>query len=333
MIKIAHRIGVIGGGSWATAITKVLQNHQKKVNWFIRRQEVIDAIQNTGHNPEYLSQVELNPALLSLSNNLDEVIQNSDIVIFSIPAAFLHRQIETLDKKLLQDKIIISAVKGVIPEFNAIVSRYFNTVFDVPSENYGLIAGPTHAEEVVMDKLSYLTAASKNEDIGLVMSEIMGTRNIRVTVSSDVEGIEYASVLKNIYAVAAGISVGLGYGDNFLSVLTANAIVEMRRFLDTINHCKRDVNNTSYCGDIIVTSYSQFSRNRAFGNLIGKGYSVNYSRIEMKQVAEGYYASKCMTEINEEYKVDMPILNAVYNILYNNVSPSVEMRKLAEKLK
>jgi len=167
----------------------------------------------------------------------------------------------------------------------------------------------------------------------LVMSDIMGTRNIRVTVSSDVEGIEYASVLKNIYAVAAGISVGLGYGDNFLSVLTANAIVEMRRFLDTINHCKRDVNNTSYCGDIIVTSYSQFSRNRAFGNLIGKGYSVNYSRIEMKQVAEGYYASKCMTEINEEYKVDMPILNAVYNILYNNVSPSVEMRKLAEKLK
>ncbi len=333
MIKIAHRIGVIGGGSWATAITKVLQNHQKKVNWFIRRQEVIDAIQNTGHNPEYLSQVELNPALLSLSNNLDEVIQYSDIVIFSIPAAFLHRQIETLDKKLLQDKIIISAVKGVIPEFNAIVSRYFNTVFDVPAENYGLIAGPTHAEEVVMDKLSYLTAASKNEDIGLVMSEIMGTRNIRVTVSSDVEGIEYASVLKNIYAVAAGISVGLGYGDNFLSVLTANAIVEMRRFLDTINHCKRDVNNTSYCGDIIVTSYSQFSRNRAFGNLIGKGYSVNYSRIEMKQVAEGYYASKCMTEINEEYKVDMPILNAVYNILYNNVSPSIEMRKLAEKLK
>ncbi len=333
MIKIAHRIGVIGGGSWATAITKVLQNHQKKVNWFIRRQEVIDAIQNTGHNPEYLSQVELNPALLSLSNNLDEVVQNSDIVIFSIPAAFLHRQIETLDKKLLQDKIIISAVKGVIPEFNAIVSRYFNTVFDVPAENYGLIAGPTHAEEVVMDKLSYLTAASKNEDIGLVMSEIMGTRNIRVTVSSDVEGIEYASVLKNIYAVAAGISVGLGYGDNFLSVLTANAIVEMRRFLDTINHCKRDVNNTSYCGDIIVTSYSQFSRNRAFGNLIGKGYSVNYSRIEMKQVAEGYYASKCMTEINEEYKVDMPILNAVYNILYNNVSPSIEMRKLAEKLK
>jgi len=333
MIKIANRIGVIGGGSWATAITKVLQNHQKKVNWFIRRQEVIDAIQNTGHNPEYLSQVEFNPSLLSLSNNLDEIISNSNIVIFSIPAAFLHRQIETLDKKLLQDKIIISAVKGVIPEFNAIVSRYFNTVFDVPAENYGLVAGPTHAEEVVMDKLSYLTVASKNEDIGLVMSDIMGTRNIRVTVSSDVEGIEYASVLKNIYAVAAGISVGLGYGDNFLSVLTANAIVEMRRFLDTINHCKRDVNNTSYCGDIIVTSYSQFSRNRAFGNLIGKGYSVNYSRIEMKQVAEGYYASKCMTEINEEYKVDMPILNAVYNILYNNVSPSVEMRKLAEKLK
>ena len=333
MIKIANRIGVIGGGSWATAIIKVLQHHQKKTNWFIRRQDIIDAIKNTGHNPEYLSQVELDTTMISATNNLDEVIRNSDIIIFSIPAAFLHRQIETMDKKLLQDKIIISAIKGVIPEYNAIASKYFNTIFDVPEDNYGAIAGPTHAEEVVMNKLSYLTAASVNEDIGAVLTELLGTRNIKISLSSDVIGIEYASVLKNIYAVAAGISVGLGYGDNFLSVLTTNAIVEMRDFLNAINHCKRDVSNTSYCGDIIVTSYSQFSRNRMFGNLIGQGYSVNYSRIEMKQVAEGYYASKCMTEINEKYKVNMPILNAVYNICYKNVSPSQEMRRLAEKLK
>ncbi|MGD9493173.1 MAG: NAD(P)H-dependent glycerol-3-phosphate dehydrogenase [Bacteroidales bacterium] len=332
-MKIAHKIGIVGGGSWATAIIKVLQHHQKKVNWFIRRQEVIDAIRNSRHNPEYLSQVELDPTKIVASNNLDEVISNSDIVIFCIPAAFLHQQLESLDKKIFQDKIIISAIKGVIPEFNSIISRYFNTVFDVPAENYGMIAGPTHAEEVVMDRLSYLTAASVNEDIGTVLTELLGSRNIKISVSSDVVGIEYASVLKNIYAVAAGISVGLGYGDNFLSVLTTNAIMEMRGFLDAINHCKRDVNMTAYCGDIIVTSYSQFSRNRMFGNLIGKGYSVNYSRIEMKQIAEGYYASKCMSEINEEYKVDMPILNAVYNICYNNVSPSQEMRRLAEKLK
>ncbi|MPM03378.1 Glycerol-3-phosphate dehydrogenase [NAD(P)+] [bioreactor metagenome] len=332
MIKIAHRIGVIGGGSWATAIVKVLQHHDKKVNWFIRRQELIDAIQNTGHNPEYLSQVEFDQTKIFASNDLDEIISNSDIVIFCIPAAFLHRQIETLSKEILQDKIIISAIKGIIPEFNAIVSNYFKTVFDIPSGNYGVIAGPTHAEEVVMDRLSYLTVASANEDIGIVMSELLGSKNIKIALSRDVEGVEYASVLKNVYAVAAGISVGLGYGDNFLSVLTSNAIVEMRRFLDAINHCKRDVNNTSYCGDIIVTSYSQFSRNRMFGNLIGKGYSVNYSRIEMKQVAEGYYAAKCMTEINDSFKVDMPILAAVYNICYNNVSPSQEMRKLAEKL-
>ncbi|MDX9933051.1 MAG: NAD(P)-binding domain-containing protein, partial [Bacteroidales bacterium] len=331
-MKIAHKIGIVGGGSWATAIIKVLQHHQKKVNWFIRRQEVIDAIRNSRHNPEYLSQVELDPTKIVASDNLDEVISNSDIVIFCIPAAFLHQQLESLDKKIFQDKIIISAIKGVIPEFNSIISRYFNTVFDVPAENYGMIAGPTHAEEVVMDRLSYLTAASVNEDIGTVLTELLGSRNIKISVSSDVVGIEYASVLKNIYAVAAGISVGLGYGDNFLSVLTTNAIMEMRGFLDAINHCKRDVNMTAYCGDIIVTSYSQFSRNRMFGNLIGKGYSVNYSRIEMKQVAEGYYASKCMSEINEEYKVDMPILNAVYNICYNNVSPSQEMRRLAEKL-
>ncbi len=333
MIKIANRIGIIGGGSWATAIVKILQHHHKKVNWFIKRQEIIDAIKSSGHNPEYLSQVELNPNLISASDNLEKVVAESDIIIFSIPAAFLHRQIETLDKNLLKDKIIISAIKGVIPEYNSVISRYFNTVFDVPEENYGMIAGPTHAEEVVMDRLSYLTVASVNEDIGIVLSELLGTRNIKISVSSDVLGIEYASILKNIYAVAAGISVGLGYGDNFLSVLTTNAIVEMRRFLDSINHCKRDVNLTAYSGDIIVTSYSQFSRNRMFGNLIGKGYSVNYSRIEMKQVAEGYNASKCMMEINEEYNVDMPILNAVYNICYNNVSPSQEMRKLADKLK
>ncbi len=332
MIKIANRIGIIGGGSWATALAKVLQNQQKKINWFIRRQEVIDSIRNFGHNPDYLASVEFNPSMLFLSNNLNEIIDRSDIVIFSIPAAFLHRQLELLDQNLLNEKIIISAVKGIVPEFNATVSRYFSSEYGVPSENYGLIAGPTHAEEVVMDKLSYLTLASSNTDVTTLMSDLLSTRNLKITVSSDVDGIEYASVLKNVYAVAAGISVGLGYGDNFLSVLTTNAVIEMRRFLDAINHVKRDVNLTSYSGDIIVTSYSQFSRNRAFGNLIGKGYSVNYSRIEMKQVAEGYYASKCMTEINEQYRVDMPILLAVYNILYKNGSPSGEMRKLADKL-
>lgn len=332
MIKIANRIGIIGGGSWATALAKVLQNQQKKLNWYIRRHEVIDSIRHFGHNQDYLASVEFNPSILHLSNNLNEIVERSDIIIFSIPAAFLHRQLESLDAELLHEKIIISAVKGIIPEFNATVSRYFATEYSVPAENYGLIAGPTHAEEVVMDKLSYLTLASTNPDITTLMSDLLSTRNLKISVSGDVDGIEYASVLKNIYAVAAGISVGLGYGDNFLSVLTTNAIIEMRRFLEAINHCKRDVNLTSYSGDIIVTSYSQFSRNRAFGNLIGKGYSVNYSRIEMKQVAEGYYAAKCMSEINEQYQVDMPILLAVHNILYKNATPSVEMRKLADKL-
>ncbi|NLL27599.1 MAG: NAD(P)-binding domain-containing protein [Bacteroidales bacterium] len=334
MIKIAHKIGVIGGGSWATAIIKLLQHHQKNANWFIRRQEVIDSILNNGHNPEYLSQVELNIGLLNMSNVLEDVINESDIVIFAIPAAFLHRQLEQLDKNILQDKIVISAVKGIVPEYNFIISKYFNQVFNVPLDNYGALAGPTHAEEVVMDRLSFLTVASKNEDVSGIMADVLGKRNMRISQSQDVEGIEYASVLKNVYAVAAGVSVGLGYGDNFLSVLTTNAIVEMRRFLDAVNHLKRDVIMTSYSGDIVVTCYSQFSRNRMFGTLIGKGYSVNYSRIEMKQVAEGYTASKCMKEINDEfYKIDMPILNAVYNICHNNVSPSTEMRKLAEKLK
>ncbi len=332
MMKIANRIGIVGGGSWATALAKVLQNQSKKINWFIRRQEIIDSIRNFGHNPDYLSSTEFNSSLLYLSNDLEDIIERSDIIIFGIPAAFLHKQLEGIDPKLLNEKIIISAIKGIVPEYNAVVSHYFNTIYNTPAQNFGMIAGPCHAEEVVMDKLSYITLASKNSDITTLMSDLFSTRNIKVTVSSDVEGIEYASVLKNIYAVAAGISVGLGYGDNFLSVLTIGAILELRRFLDAINHCKRDINLSSYSGDIIVTSYSQFSRNRAFGNLIGKGYSVNYSRIEMKQVAEGYYAAKCMTEINEKYGVDMPIVNTVFNILYRNVSPAIEMRKLADRL-
>lgn len=331
-MRIVSKIGIIGGGSWATALAKVLQNKSKKINWWFRRKEAIEFLKIYKHNPDYLSSVEFNTDLLFLSSNIEEIIKKSDIIIFGVPAAFLHSSISKLNPKLLEDKIIISAIKGIVPEYNETISEYFKSKFNIPFENFGLIAGPCHAEEVIMEKLSYLTIASVNNDLNTLLSELLTTRSTQISVSNDIKGIEFASVLKNIYAVAAGISVGLGFGDNFLSVLIINAITEMRSFLDAINHIKRDINQSSYSGDIIVTAYSQFSRNRAFGTMIGKGYSVNYSKIEMKQIAEGYYAAKCMNEITDHYNVKMPILNAVYNILYNKSSPSREMKQLAKKL-
>lgn len=331
-MKIANRIGIIGGGSWATAIAKILQFRSKKINWWIRRQENLDAFLDYKHNPNYLSSVEFNTDLLFLSTNLEEIVRKSDILIFAIPAAYIHQSLEDLNPKILEEKFVISAIKGIIPETNETISQFFENKFNVPLENFGMIAGPCHAEEVIMDKKSYLTIASKNPDLNNLMSELLTSRATKISLSCDIQGIEYSSILKNVYAVAAGISAGLNLGDNFLSVLTTNAILELRNFLDAINHHKRDVNKSAYMGDIIVTAYSQHSRNRAFGVMIGKGYSINYSKIEMKQVAEGYFAAKAMKEVLTNYKVDMPILDTMYNILYNNSSPRQAMLQLGEKL-
>ena len=331
-MKIANRIGIVGGGSWATAIVKILQHREKKINWWMRRQESVDFIYQYKHNAEYLSSVEFNTNLLHISTNMEEIIRKSDILIFVIPAAFIDSSLENLNPKLLEDKFVISAIKGIIPETSETISQYFNRKFNVPVENFGMIAGPCHAEEVVMDKKSYLTLASENADLNNLMSELLTSRATKISLSCDIQGIEYSAILKNVYAVAAGVSAGLSLGDNFLSVLTTNAILELRSFLDAINHHKRDVNKSAYLGDIIVTAYSQHSRNRAFGVMIGKGYSISYSKIEMKQVAEGYFAAKAMKEVIKHYKIDMPILDTMYNILYNNSSPRHAMLQLGEKL-
>ncbi len=331
-MKIANKIGIIGGGSWATAIVKILQFKSKKINWWVRRQESVDFIYEYKHNPEYLSSVEFNTDLLHISTEIEEIIRKSDILIFVIPAAFIKNTLDSLDPNLLKDRFVISAIKGIIPETNETVSQYFINKFDVPVEHFGMIAGPCHAEEVIMDKKSYLTIASENGDLNNLMSELLTSRATKISLSCDIQGIEYSAILKNVYAVAAGVSAGLGLGDNFLSVLTTNAILELRNFLDAINHHKRDVNKSAYLGDIIVTAYSQHSRNRAFGVMIGKGYSISYTKIEMKQVAEGYFAAKAMKEVLENYKVEMPILDTMYNILYNNSSPRRAMMQLGEKL-
>jgi glycerol-3-phosphate dehydrogenase (NAD(P)+) len=326
------KIGVIGGGSWATALIKILLNKTPKLNWWIRKSENVTFIKTYYHNQNYLSYVQLHPGQISISTDLNKVISQSDILIWAIPAAFLHNSIEEIDKNLLSDKLHLTAIKGIVPEFNMPVSEYLNKHYNVPMQNIGMIAGPCHAEEVAMEKLSLLTIASSNIELTTLMPELLTCRYIKVNVRTDLIGIEYTAVLKNIFAVASGICNGLGYGDNFQAILTVNAIRETMRFLEAICPTKRDIIDAAYTGDIIVTSYSQFSRNKMFGIMIGKGYSVKYSMIEMKMVAEGYYAVKGVKEINKSVNVDMPIMDAVYNILYENISPNIEMKILAERL-
>ena len=286
------KIGVIGGGSWATALVKILTAKSHKLNWWIRRPETLEFINTYQHNPDYLSYVHLNPDCLNLTNDFNSVIKNSDIIIWAIPAAFLHKTIEGFDLSFLGTKLHVSAIKGIVPEFTSTVTEYLHSQYGVSNQNFAMIAGPCHAEEVAMEKLSVLTVASTNQELSLLLPELLTCRYIKVKVLNDLCGVEYAAVLKNIFALAAGICSGLGYGDNFQSILTVNAIRETANFLDTITPTKRDIFDSAYTGDIIVTSYSQFSRNRIFGTLIGKGYSIQYSMIEMKMVAEGYQDRK-----------------------------------------
>ncbi|MCX7696140.1 MAG: NAD(P)-binding domain-containing protein [Bacteroidales bacterium] len=325
-------LGIVGGGSMATALAKLLQENGFHVLWYIRRREVIEYIKKFGHNPDYLSSVEFDPSKISFYHNIQDIFEVSDYLFLAIPAAFLNKALSEVDEELICEKFIISTIKGIIPDFNLIPSEYFAQFFNFSLENYAILAGPSHAEELVMNKISYLTIGSTNIKFAEFLKNILSSNNIKFSLSTDVKGIEYAATLKNIYAIAAGISDGLNYGDNFISVLIIHAIKEMQFFLNSINHFNRDINSSVYAGDLLVTAYSQFSRNRAFGRLIGKGYSVNYSRIEMKQVAEGYYATKCMKEIADKMNIHMPILETVYRILYKELSPSREMKKLSEIL-
>lgn len=327
-----NSIAVIGGGSWATAIVKMLCNNSKEVHWWIRNQAVVDHIKKYKHNPNYLTSVEFETAKLVLSADLKEVISKADILIMAVPSAFLNDALKELSPEDFKNKKIFSAIKGIVPEHNLIVGEYFNTQFNIPFENIGVITGPCHAEEVAMEKLSYLTIASQNTDIATFVASQLNCRYIKTTVSDDIFGTEFSAVLKNVFAIASGICHGLGYGDNFQAVLISNAIQEIKAFVDVVHPIDRDIKSSAYLGDLLVTAYSQFSRNRMFGNMIGKGYSVRYAQLEMNMVAEGYYGVKCIYEINKKYKVEMPITDAVYNIVYEKISPAIEMKLLTDKL-
>ncbi|MGG6229697.1 NAD(P)H-dependent glycerol-3-phosphate dehydrogenase [Tenacibaculum sp. SDUM215027] len=325
------RIAVLGGGSWATAIVKMLSENLETIGWYMRSIYAIEHIKRNKHNPSYLSSAELHPEQLDLSEDINYIIENYDVLIFAIPSAFLNTELEKLTASL-EGKIIFSAIKGIVPESGLIVGEHFHTSYNIPYENIGVISGPCHAEEVAMERLSYLTLACQDEEKAKNLSKAIAGRYIKTKISDDIIGTEYAAMLKNIYAIAAGIAHGLGYGDNFQAVLMSNGIREMKRFIKKIHKMKRNINNSAYLGDLLVTGYSTFSRNRMFGNMIGKGYTVKSAMLEMSMVAEGYYATKSAYKINQNNKAKTPIIDAVYNVLYDKKEAKDEFLKLTNRL-
>ena len=325
------KVAVLGGGSWATAIVKMLSENLENIGWYMRSVYAVEHIKRNKHNPNYLSSTELHPELFNLTSDINETVKNYDYLIFAIPSAFLKSELDKLTESL-EGKIIFSAIKGIVPESGYIVGEHFFEEYNIPFDDIGVITGPCHAEEVAMERLSYLTLACRDQEKAKVISNCLKSRYIRTKISDDIIGTEYAAMLKNIYAIAAGICHGLGYGDNFQSVLMSNSIREMKRFIRKVHRMKRNINNSAYLGDLLVTGYSTFSRNRMFGNMIGKGYTVKSAMFEMSMVAEGYYATKSAYKLNQEKGARTPIIDAVYNVLYQGKSPKKVFAKLTTKL-
>ena len=298
----------------------------------MRRDDRIEDFKRLGHNPAYLMSVHFNVNEIAFYSDLNKIVSAYDTLVFVTPSPYLKNHLKRL-KTRLRDKFIITAIKGIVPDENLSCSEYFHQVYDVPYDNLACIGGPSHAEEVALERLSYLTIGCSNLDKAQAFADIIVSDYIKTKTSSDVIGIEYSSVLKNVYAIAAGICSGLKYGDNFQAVLMANAVQEMSRFLTAIQPIERNVYDSVYLGDLLVTGYSNFSRNRTFGTMIGKGYSVKSAQIEMEMIAEGYFGVKCMKEINHHMHVNMPILDAVYNILYERISPQIEIKLLTDSFR
>lgn len=326
------KIAVIGGGSWATALIKILCNNVSNISWYMRNEVAVEHILKFKHNPNYLQSVAFDLNKINVSTNLVETIKSVDIVIIATPSAFLVDLFKEFPTELMQDKIVFSAVKGIIPEYHAIPARFIHKTFDIPYDNIGIICGPCHAEEVALERLSYLTVACQEDEIAEEMADLLACRYIKTTISDDLIGTEISAILKNVYAIASGICSGLGYGDNFQAVLVSNAIQEIENLIDEMSPIHRDVKSSAYLGDLLVTAYSKFSRNRSFGFMIGKGYSVKTAQLEMDMIAEGYYATKSVMEIKNKFQVEMPIVEAVNNIIYEKISPTIEMRILSDKL-
>ena len=298
----------------------------------MRREDRIEDFKRMGHNPAYLTSVHFNMNEITFSTDINKIAEAYDTLVFVTPSPYLKNHLRKL-KTRIKDKFIVTAIKGIVPDENLICSEYFHQVYDVPYDNLACIGGPSHAEEVAMQRLSYLTVGCKDLEKAQAFTEVLSSEFIKTKVSDDVIGIEYSSVLKNVYAIASGICSGLKYGDNFQAVLTSNAVQEMNRLLTAVHPIERNVYDSAYLGDLLVTSYSNFSRNRTFGTMIGKGYSVKSAQIEMEMIAEGYFGTKCMKEINRHLHVNMPILDAVYNIIYERINPQIEIKLLTDSFR
>ncbi len=331
-MKLPGKIAIMGGGSWATAIAKIVLTQSDSINWYMRRDDRIEDFKRLGHNPAYLTSVRFDIDRINFSSDINLVARESDTLIFVTPSPYLKSHLKKLKVKI-KDKFIVTAIKGIVPDENIIVSDYFHRYYGVPEENIAVLAGPCHAEEVALERLSYLTVGCKDIEKAKLFARQLSGHFIKTSVNTDVAGIEYASVLKNVYAIAAGICSGLKYGDNFQAVLVSNALQEMNRFLNTVHPISRCTNDSVYLGDLLVTSYSNFSRNRVFGTMIGKGYSVKSAQIEMEMIAEGFYGTKCIKELNRHLHVNMPIVDAVYNILYERISPMIEIKLLTDSFR
>ena len=326
------KIAIIGGGSWATAIAKIVVSHTHHIGWYMLRDVRIEDFRRLGHNPAYLTSVHFDVNEIHFDNDINRIVQQYDTLVFVTPSPYLKGHLKKL-KTRLRDKYVITAIKGIVPDENLVCSEYFHQVFDVPYNNLACIGGPSHAEEVALERLSYLTVGCADREKAIAFAEILSSDFIKTKTSTDVLGIEYSSVLKNVYAIAAGICNGLKYGDNFQAVLMANAVQEMNRFLTAVYPIERNAYDSVHLGDLLVAGYSNFSRNRTFGTMIGKGYSVKSAQIEMEMIAEGYFGTKCMKEINRHWHVNMPILDAVYNILYERIAPQIEIKLLTDSFR
>jgi len=343
------KFGIIGSGSWGTALAKILTDNSNSINWWIRNETSIKHITNRHHNPHYLSSVYFDTALLHVTNDVAEVIKNSDCVIIAIPSAYVDNVLHGLEASLFEEKKIISAIKGILPEQNLLLNEYLNKVYKIDLKNYFAVLGPCHAEEIAAEKLSYLTFSGIDQTTTITLAAYFKTSYVNTIINNDIYGVQFAAILKNIYALGAGIAHGLDYGDNFLSVLIANSADEMASFLHKsgiknidVGHIADDrklpdTNHVNYAasvylGDLLVTCYSLYSRNRTFGNMIGKGYSVKAAQLEMNMVAEGYNASKCMHIINNNIQAEMPIADIIYKILWGNLPAREGFNKIEQTL-
>ena len=331
-MDVSGKIAILGGGSWATAIAKMVLEKVDRITWYMRRPDAVEDFKRLEHNPSYLTSVHFDIKRIDFSTDINEAVRTCDTLIFVIPSPYLKNHLRKLKVKI-HDKFIITAIKGIVPDENLICSEYFRQVYNVPDDNLAVLGGPSHAEEVALGRLTYLTVGCADTAKAESFAKTLASDYVKTKAASDVIGIEYASVLKNVYAIAAGICNGLKYGDNFQSVLVSNAVQEMARFLKAVYPVERNVYDSVYLGDLLVTSYSNFSRNRIFGTMIGKGYSVKAAQIEMEMIAEGFYGTKCMKDINAHFHVNMPILDAVYNILYERITPSIEIKLLTDSFR